>query len=195
MPRKKPRKVKDKWRSKTWYAIYAPSYFGGRKITETIADDPSKLVGRIVETSLYELTGDLTRDYVTLRFQINEVKEGGATTVFQGHRCARDFIRVKVRRRRSLVEEFYTVRTKDAHELRLDVVVITPRKITADKAKAVRRIIREVLDKKSEELSYGELTNEIILEKLSSDLREEIRKVTPLDFIEVVRSKLIRVAG
>jgi ribosomal protein S3AE len=46
---------------KSEYVIRAPSYFGNREIGTTISDDPSKLIGRTVKVSLYNLTDDFTR--------------------------------------------------------------------------------------------------------------------------------------
>ena len=50
-----------KKKQKIWYSLIAPSMFGKKKIGETPADDPEKVLGRTVEVSLQELTGDFLR--------------------------------------------------------------------------------------------------------------------------------------
>lgn len=192
---KRKRRVRDKWRSKNWYTVYAPSYFGNRKITDTPVEDPKNLVGRVVETSLYELTGDLTKDYVSVQFQITGVDGQKAKTVFKGHHFTRDFIRAKIRRRRTLIEGFFSVKTKDGYDLMINVMVITRHKTTKIKENAIRRIIKEILEKRAKELDYGNFVNEIILEKLTADILPEVGKITPIGFIGVSKSKLLRVAG
>jgi len=52
------RRIKDKWRSKRWYSVYAPEYFGNIKIGSIPSDDPKKLIGRVMKNTLYDITGD-----------------------------------------------------------------------------------------------------------------------------------------
>ena len=52
---------KKKKTVKNWYSLLAPSMFGKAKIAETPADDPDKVLGRVVEVSMQELTGDFAR--------------------------------------------------------------------------------------------------------------------------------------
>ncbi|HID91289.1 TPA: 30S ribosomal protein S3ae [Candidatus Bathyarchaeota archaeon] len=194
--RRRRKKIRDKWRSKSWYSIYLPPYLGEGKIAETLADDAAKLVGRTIDVSLSELTGDITQDYVTLRLQITGVDGDKASTNFKGHYFTRDFLRVKVRRRRTLIDGVYDVTTKDNSRLRVTVMVITTRKITAAKGNAVRRTVRDYLERKAKELDYAQLVGEIVSGKVASELVPLVRKISPIEFVGVVKSKLLeRVAG
>jgi len=67
--------VRDKWRRKEWYEVYLPRYFGEGKVGETPADDPSKVIGRVVETTLGQITGDYSQENIKLRFQILDVED------------------------------------------------------------------------------------------------------------------------
>lgn len=60
MPRRARARVRDKWRSKRWYTVIAPPYFGEVEIGSIPADDPQKLLGRVVESTLYDVTEDLS---------------------------------------------------------------------------------------------------------------------------------------
>ena len=51
-------RIKDKWRDKKWYTVMSPPYFGGVELGAIPADDPSKLIGRIVDGTLYDITND-----------------------------------------------------------------------------------------------------------------------------------------
>jgi len=53
--------VKDKWKMKKWYEVLAPEEFGGVSLGSIPADDPDKLIGRVIETTMYDLTGDITQ--------------------------------------------------------------------------------------------------------------------------------------
>ncbi|MEM4528854.1 MAG: 30S ribosomal protein S3ae, partial [Desulfurococcaceae archaeon] len=65
--------VKDKWKIKKWYETIAPQAFGGISLGTIPADDPNKLIGRVIETTLYDITGDISQVHVKLYFQIIEV--------------------------------------------------------------------------------------------------------------------------
>jgi len=41
------RKIKDKWKAKTWYNILAPPSFDNITIADTLSDNPNKLINRV----------------------------------------------------------------------------------------------------------------------------------------------------
>ncbi|MEW6070449.1 MAG: 30S ribosomal protein S3ae, partial [Candidatus Thermoplasmatota archaeon] len=94
MPEKKAvKKPKEKWRLKSWYKVVAPAMFDNATIGETIAASPEMLKGRVLETTLQALIGDVTKGYFKLYFQIDEVKGSEAFTKFIGHELANDYVR------------------------------------------------------------------------------------------------------
>lgn len=84
-PRKRAAATKDKWKMKEWFVVYAPDFFGNKEIGLTPADDPEKVIGRVIETTLKDLTGDFTKGQVKLYFQVYDVKGQNAYTKFKGH--------------------------------------------------------------------------------------------------------------
>ncbi len=50
----KTKRVKDKWRSKTWYTVVAPPYFGNVELGTIPADEAEKLIGRVIDSTLYD---------------------------------------------------------------------------------------------------------------------------------------------
>ncbi len=107
-PRKRAAAAKDKWKMKEWYIVYAPEFFGSKEIGLTPADDPEKVIGRVIETTLKDLTGDFTKGHVKLYFQVYDVKGQNAYTKFKGHTLARSYIRSLVRRRTTRLMEYST---------------------------------------------------------------------------------------
>src|ERR1051326_242412 len=87
------KKVKDKWKAKQWYAIRAPKMYNGVVIAETLADETDKLVGRVAEATLQDLSGDFSKMHVKLYFKVNGVKGTEAVTKFTGHELTSDYIR------------------------------------------------------------------------------------------------------
>jgi small subunit ribosomal protein S3Ae len=51
-------KVKDKWKEKTWVQVEAPAIFGNKIIVKVPITEVKNAVGRIIETSLFDLVGE-----------------------------------------------------------------------------------------------------------------------------------------
>ena len=109
------RRARERWRSKLWITVYAPPYFGDAKIAYIPVTDPKKAVGRVIETTLYDLIGQDMKYYsIKLYFKITEIDEEKkvARTIFKGHEYAREYLRSLVRRRTSMVDFIKDYRTK-----------------------------------------------------------------------------------
>lgn len=185
--------VKDRWRIKKWYDIVAPSVFGEVIVGSTPSDDPVKLVGRVVETTLYDLTGDISQVHVKLYFQITDVKDNKAYTRFKGHDLARDYMRSLIRRKSSKVQGVFDVTTSDGYQLRLTVVVLTTYRCKTSQKWAIRRIVREYLYNKVPATSFNDLVNEMIFGKMAQEIFDRAKKIYPLRKVEIYKSKLLKI--
>ena len=184
-------RVRDKWRRKEWYEVYVPSYFGGTKLADTLGDEEVKVVGRTIETTLSQITGDFSQDYLKLYFQINKIEGDRANTIFKGHEYLRDYLRSLVRRRSTKIDGIFNVTTKDNYKLRLTIVALTQKRIKTSQEKSIRSTMSEVLKQKSAELTFEQLVHEMVLGKLASDIYNETRKVAALRHVGVRKSKLL----
>lgn len=97
---KATKKVRDKWRAKEWYAIFTPSYFGEQNVANIPTSDISNLMGRVIENTLYDVTGDFSHQSTKLRFLVVNVKGDRADTIMKGHEYSPDYLRSLVRRGR-----------------------------------------------------------------------------------------------
>src|SRR5881397_3376724 len=61
------RKIKDKWKAKVWYNLLAPEMFNKQVLGETPTDTPDKLVGRVTEVTVKDLTGDFSTMNIKLK--------------------------------------------------------------------------------------------------------------------------------
>ncbi|WP_434731785.1 30S ribosomal protein S3ae [Thermogladius sp. KZ2Tp1] len=187
--------IKDKWKLKKWFSIVAPQSFGGVVLATTPSDDPMKLIGRTVETTLYDLTGDISQVHVKLYFQVVDVQGDQAITRFKGHELARDYMRSLIRRKSSKVQGIFDVTTKDGYVVRLTIVTLTSFRCNTSQKRAIRRIMREYIFEKASSLTLDELINEILGGKVSADIAERARKIYPVRRVEVYKSKLLMVPG
>lgn len=185
------KRVRDKWRSKEWYTIISPPYFGGVELTSVPADDPSKLVGRVIESSLYDLTNDFAHQYMKMYFQVTNVDDKKANTVFKGHEYSRDYLRSLVRRRTTRVDGIFTVTTKDGFQLGLAACAFTLTRIKSSQEKSIGAIMKRIIHEKAVSLTFDQFVQEAVLGKIASDIYNEAKKIDPLRHVGIRKSKLV----
>jgi len=187
---KKRGRIKDKWRDKKWYTIISPPYFGGIELGAVPTDDPTKLVGRTVDSTLYDITNDFAHQYLKLYFRVEEVEGKTARTVFKGHEYSRDFLRSLVRRRTTRVDGIFNVNTKDNYGLTLSVSVFTLSRIKTSQEHDIRTIMNRIVREKATNLTFDQFVQELVLGKIASDIYNETKKISPLRHVGVRKSKL-----
>lgn len=192
MPRRRPA-VKDKWKSKKWYTVYAPKYFGFAEIGETPASSPDKLIGRVIETTLYNLTNDFSQAHVILFFQIINVRGNKAYTRFKGHTLLRDYLRSLIRRGTTYVDGIFTITTKDNYVLRVSASVFTRYRIKTSREKDIRKIMQDIIEKKAKNLIFEQFVQEAILGKIASEIYNAAKVIAPLRRCEIRKTKLIAI--
>jgi len=185
------RKVRDKWRSKAWYTVLAPPYFGNVELGSIPAESPEKLLGRVMEVTLYDVTGDFSHQYLKLYFQITNVDGKTAHTMFKGHEYSRDYLRSLVRRRTTKVDGLFDVSTKDGYRFRVAIVAFTLSRIKTSQENIIRKVMARIVNEKSAALTTDQFVQEMVLGKIASDIYNEAKKVVPLRHVGVRKSKLL----
>ncbi|MDW8083772.1 MAG: 30S ribosomal protein S3ae [Candidatus Caldarchaeum sp.] len=189
---KKPTEQK---KPKKTYEIYSPPYFGARWLGSTMADEPSKLIGRVLRTSLYALTDDFSKQYMQLKFRIVEVKDSVCNTIFYGHEYGREYLRSLVKRGTNKIEYIFDVTTKDGFVIRVYPIVFTSSRISSSKRKAIRKIMRQVLEETASNLSHDQFAQELVLGKTASDIYNKVKKIILPRHVGIHKSKIIKVGS
>ena len=164
------RRVRDKWRAKSWYTVISPPYFGNVELGLVPASEPEKLIGRVVESTLYDITNDFSHQYLKMYFQIIDVDGKTAKTIFKGHEYSRDYLRSLVRRRTTRVDGIFNVITKDGYRLRVAVCAFTLTRIKTSQESAIRKIMQKIVEEKAAQLTFAEFVQEAVLGKIASDI-------------------------
>ena len=189
--RAKSKHVRDKWRSKAWYMVIAPSFFGNVELGALPAEEPKQLIGRIVEATLYDITGDFSHQYLKMFFQITEIDGKTAHTLFKGHEYSRDYLRSLVRRRTTKVDGLFNLVTKDGYKLRVSVSALTLSRIKTSQEKLIRDMMAKTANEKAAALTLDQFVQEMVLGKIASDVYNEAKKVAPLRHVGIRKSKLV----
>lgn len=186
------RRVKDKWRGKSWYRVVSPPYFGNVELGGVPADETSKLIGRVVEATLYDITNDFAHQYLKMYFQIINIEGKTAYTMFKGHEYSRDYLRSLVRRRTTRVDGIFNVTTKDGYILRVSICAFTLTRIKTSQEHEIRKVMQRIVEQKASKLTFDQFAQEMVLGKIASDIYNEAKKIAPLRHVGVRKSKLLR---
>ncbi len=185
-------RTRDKWREKVWYQILAPEYFDNKEIGTTPAGNADLLLGRTVQPTLYDLTGDFEKIHVKLRFKILEVAGQQAKTTFYGHEWSSDYLRGLVKRGTSRIDWIGPILTKDDYLMRISVIVFTITRAKSSHEHAVRKAVEKVIRTHAKKHVFDDLVQKVILGELATDVFESVRKIIPVRECEIRKSKVLK---
>ncbi|HKW43880.1 MAG TPA: 30S ribosomal protein S3ae [Thermoplasmata archaeon] len=184
------RKIKDKWKAKVWYNLLAPEMFNKQALGETPTDDPGKLVGRITEVTVQDLTGDFSKMHIKLAFRVSHIQGQDALTEFVGHDMTSDYIRRLTRRKRTRTDLTVDVVTKDGWNVRVKPMAITDRRIQSSKQRVIRAIMAKLVADVAAKQSIGEFVKGIISGDLAKTIALGCKPIHPVSRVEVRKSEV-----
>ncbi|MDG6218196.1 MAG: 30S ribosomal protein S3ae [Candidatus Thermoplasmatota archaeon] len=186
------RKVKDRWKAKNWYNVLAPASFDNATIAETIADEPVKLIDRVTEISLQDLTNDFRKSHIKLFFRIYQIEESNAKTQYIGHTLTSDYLRRMIRRRRSKIDGVYDVKTRDGARVRVKPFATTDQRIQNSQKKIVRFTMRKTIYTKARAMTLSEFIKYVLEGKLGSDIFKSCKSFYPIRRVEIHKTQVLQ---
>lgn len=180
----------ESWKVKQWYNLVAPEMFGKANIGETVADVPEKLIGRVIEVTLGELTNDLSKQNIKLLLKVDSVGGDSAYTKFTGHQLTQDYLRSLIKRSTSNIETNVSVLTKDGYTVRVKPSCYTIKRARANQVKAIRSIMNSVITSRAKEMNMEQFVQEIVTGKLSASIYHDVKPIYPLRRVEVRKTEI-----
>ncbi|MHC1757494.1 MAG: 30S ribosomal protein S3ae [Methanosarcina sp.] len=190
MARKKVQRKLDGWKSKEWYNIEAPVYLNRAVVGNTMAGDPSLLLGRNVETTVGELTNDMTKNNTKVVLRISNVVGDTATTDLMGHELTTDYIRSIVKRQTSRIDANVEVKTKDGYIIRVKPTCFTIKRARSSQMKAIRELMVEIVKRRAAESDFETFMQEAILGRLSAAIYRQAKFIYPLRRVEIRKTEV-----
>ena len=185
-------RVVDKWKSKSWYEVVAPTYIIEKSLGETPASEPELLYGRVIEMAKLGVSKDLYYDInLKISFKITKVEGNVCKTEFVGHEIAKEQIRSQIRRNRSKIEAILNVTTKDKGRLRISSIIITPIRCGTSAKKIVRTKIETIIKEAAKGQEFKEFVQNMVNGTLSAAIKEEVKKIYPVVMVDVRKSKVL----
>jgi small subunit ribosomal protein S3Ae len=186
------KKVKDKWKAKQWYTVRAPPMYNAAVIAETLADEQEKLMGRVAEATLQDLTGDFSKMHIKMRFKVAAVRGNECATKFAGHELTSDYIRRLTRRKHSKIDSVVDVTTKDGFQLRVKPFAVTERRAQSSQEQEIRRITVSMIQAAAQEQDHASFIKQVVNGDLAQTVFVQARKIYPLKRIEIRKSEVVQ---
>jgi small subunit ribosomal protein S3Ae len=194
LARRSQRKA-DSRKAKLWYKVVSPEMFGRSPFGETIANDPERIVGRIVETTLGDLTNNFSKQNTKLKFRVDRVAGDSAYTKFLGHEMTADYLRSLVKRRTSRIDAIVDVTTTDGYQVRVKPSCFTVKRARANQVKGIRELSKKVIMERSKSLDLNQLIQDAVGGKISLDIYKEAKMIYPLRRVEVRKTEIVTEPG
>ena len=188
--RKAVKAVTDKWKAKQWYNIRAPPMYNGAIIAETLADEGDKLMGRVAEATLQDLTGDFSKMHIKMKFKVQAVRGNECATKFAGHELTSDYIRRLTRRKHSKIDSVVDVETKDGFKLRVKPMAVTDRRAQSSQEQEIRRLSINVIQGAAQEMDHAAFIKIVVNGDIGQTIYNQARKIYPLKRVEIRKSEI-----
>ena len=185
------RSVSRAKQEKRWYTVLAPEQFDRQELGETPADEPEKVYGRTIETTLGDLNNNASENNTKLTFKISDVGSDAAYTDFVKHELTRDYLRSLVRRGASKVEAYVTVLTTDDYRVQIQPVAFTTKKADHSQEKAIRRTMIDLIEETAKDRTFEEVVDSVVEGRLSSAIYAEAKEIYPLRRAEIMKTTLL----
>ncbi|MHC1592330.1 MAG: 30S ribosomal protein S3ae [Candidatus Helarchaeales archaeon] len=182
----------DTWKLKQWFTVEAPPYFDNKEICVTPAKEINNVLGRVFETTLYDLTGDFRLAHVKLFFKANDLKNDIVQTKYVGHDFTRDYIRALVRRSTSQITGIFNIQTKDGYKLRVTALIFTQKRCKTHQQKLIRAIMQETILAAAEKLNFIDFVKDAVSGEMAQALAEECKIILPIRKSEVMKIKVLQ---
>jgi small subunit ribosomal protein S3Ae len=187
------RKQRDKWKAKRWYTIRAPrTPWSFRVIGETLAEEPSQLIGRNYEIIQNELDGDFSKMHVKVVFKVKDVLGNDAITEFVGHELLKDHVRRQVRRDRGKIDDTIDVVTEDGYYIRFKPLMISRARIKSSQKQKMRTIARDIILTTGATSTWFSLQTATLDGTLENKIKEAVSKIQPVRTVVIRRTQLIQ---
>jgi small subunit ribosomal protein S3Ae len=188
----KKRKTAEAWKKKEWYSIRAPKLLDEKEVGTTPADEPAKLMNRVISVPLRDITGDVSQQFVKLLLRVNDVKGKTAYTKLDGFELVRDSLRRNIRRRRSLIRTVLPLESKDGVKMQVTAYTFAGMKIDTSKKDDIRKLMNEMLIQTAKETPLDTLIQKLIFGGAATAIFKSAKKIAVIKRVEIAKCMLLR---
>ncbi len=178
------------WKQKLVYTIVAPENFDFKELGDTIAKDPKSLIGRTIDVSLRDMTGDKTKQHLKIIFEINEVKGNKAHTRFRVFNVNPGYLRSRVRKGSSKIDCIHRIDIEPNLGVQVKVMAVTHQNIKTSRGRDITAKISEILDN-YKNTKLDDFIQSTLFGKLGTEIYREVKKIAPVRRVEIEQVRVL----
>ncbi len=181
-----------KLKGKQWFTILAPKYFGEKEIGKTISSIPEALIGKTINVSAVELTNDINKYYIKLKFKVTSVDDDKAFSQFHGSECLQDYISRMVLHRIRRIDSIQDLETSDKVKLRVKGLTIVSKKMKSSVMGIIRKFVSDIVKKYVEDSTLEEFLYQMLSNEIKDKVLKEGRRIYPIRNFEIRKVEVIQ---
>lgn len=179
-----------KKKKKIWIQINAPKLFGNKKIGETHVYAAENAVGKRIEQNLMTLTGEMKKQNITIKFNIDRMVGNVAQTTLISYKMVPSFIKRLVRRRRDKIEFSKVFLTKDKQKVRIKPLIITASRTRGSTQTAIIKKAMALMSVQVSKITFDTLVEDVISYRFQGYVKNNLKNLHPLKSCEIRELKL-----
>jgi len=192
--KRKPKTKKVLYKDKKWYTISAPKSFNFKEIGDVIGVE-NNVLGRVIETLLYDFTNNYSDISLKLSFKVINVNEDSkkCETVFIGHSYTNDYIRSLIGRGSSKIQIILNLKTLDNYKFRVTMICTAIKRARNTQQILIRKIMREILEEFARSLNHEKFIVGMVYGEFQNQIQRVAKTIYPLSNSVIIKSKLISI--
>ncbi len=172
-------------KKKLWFQIFAPDIFGKAAIGETLVEDSKHMLGKTIQLSLMNLTGDMKKQNVNITFAIDSIEEGKGQCKLIAYEIVPTSIKRLVRRGRMRIDTSFVCQTKDGLKVRVKPFLLTSHETNRSVLTGIRKYATAFIATYFSKYDYDAVLKDIISGKLQAGIKEAVHNVYPIKISEI----------
>lgn len=184
------KKAKDtksllKWKKKKWYKIIAPKSFREVVLGESLVIDPTALVGRTISANLMNITGNVRKQNINVKFEIASIETDKAVTVPLSYDTVSSSIKRLVRRKRDKIDMSPVYKSSDDIKFRIKPFIITRSNCANSIHTQMRKLVLLELFNYASKTTFEQIMLDTLAGKVQNELKNKIKKIYPIRNFEI----------
>lgn len=180
-----------KQKGKQWFTILAPEIFNKKEIGETTSNTPETLIGRSLNLNAVELTNDINKYYIKLKFKITSVDGDKAFTQFCGSECLQDYISRMVLHRIRRIDSIQDLKTVDNIKIRVKCLTIVSKKVKSSITVKIREFVSSIIKEEVQESTLDEFIQKLLSNEIKTKIIKGGRTIYPIRNFEIRKTEVI----
>ncbi len=180
----------EKWKSKKWFNVYPPELLGSNVIGEMPADDDSRMMGRIIKSSMSWITNKMEHSFMVVGLKVIEVNGNAAHTELRYLEQTYSYLHSLVKRHSSAIYTVDNLKDSKGRPMILKLLVVTRNKITLPKRKAIRKELTALVTGYASGRDSDAMIKEVIDGSFQGECVKKISNIAEISKLEIKRLEL-----